>query len=278
MSPWRIGDVTVTKIVEQEVNGGSRWLLPPGTPDWLLPHLDDGDACLRLSIHSFIVQTPARRIIVDTCLGNDKWKRPVDYWNNRQGPFLAALAAADCPIESVDTVVNTHLHIDHVGWNTVLRDHDWVPTFLRARYLISGAEYEYWRGHAAREDMRQMLADSVTPVVAAGQADLVEADHRVCDEVRLVPTPGHTAGHLSVRIVSRGEEALITGDFMHHPCQVAHPDFALTSDSDPAGGIRTRWEMFDRIADRPVLLLVSHFAGATAGYIVREGDGYRFAV
>ena len=123
-----------------------------------------------------------------------------------------------------------------------------------------------------------MLVDSITPVVDAGLADLVETDHRICDEVRLVPTPGHTPGHVSVHIVSGGQEALITGDFMHHPCQIAHPDFGLTSDSDAARGSRTRWDMFDRIADRPVLVLITHFAGPSAGRILRDGDGYRFAV
>jgi len=277
MSRWRIGDVTVTKIVEQEVNGGSRGLLPAATPEWLRPLLADGDACLRLSIHSFIVQTPARRIIVDTCLGNGKRKRPVSYWNLRQGRFLAALAEAGCPAETIDTVVNTHLHIDHVGWNTMLRGDRWVPAFPQARYLIAGAEYEHWRDTATREDTLEMLADSVQPVLEAGLADLVDTDHRICDEVSLIPTPGHTPGHLSVRIESRGEAALITGDFIHHPCQVAHPDFTLTSDSEPARGSRTRWEMFERLADHPVLLLISHFAGATGGHIVREGGGYRFA-
>jgi glyoxylase-like metal-dependent hydrolase (beta-lactamase superfamily II) len=144
--------------------------------------------------------------------------------------------------------------------------------------VISGTEYEYWRDNAARNDTRQMLADSVMPVVSTGLVDLVETDHRICDEVSLVPTPGHTPGHVSVHIVSRGQEALITGDFMHHPCQIAHPGFDLTSDSHPSQGISTRREMFDRIADRPVLVLVTHFAGATAGRIVRDGDGYRFAL
>jgi glyoxylase-like metal-dependent hydrolase (beta-lactamase superfamily II) len=276
MSQWHIGDVTVTKIIEHEVNGGSRYLLPQGTPDWLHPYLAEGDACLRLSIHSFVVQTPTRRIIVDTCLGNDKRNRPVAYWNDRQGPFLGSLADAGCPAGTIDTVVNTHLHIDHVGWNTMLRQDRWVPTFPQARYLIAGAEYEYWRDHATRDDTLQMLADSVLPVVRAGMADLVETGHRICDEVSLVATPGHTPGHLSVHITSCGEEALITGDFMHHPCQVAHPDFELISDSDPARGTSTRLEMFDRLANRPVLVLISHFAGATAGHILREDGGYRF--
>jgi glyoxylase-like metal-dependent hydrolase (beta-lactamase superfamily II) len=276
LSQWRIGDVTVSKIVEQEMTGGSRLLLPPATPDWLLPHLTNGNGCLRLSIHSFIVETSTQRIIVDTCLGNDKQNRLVPYWNHRQGSFLTDLADAGCPAESIDTVVNTHLHADHVGWNTMLRDGKWVPTFPRARYLLCRAEYQHWRDNPTHADTRHALADSVTPIVDAGLADLVETEYRICDEVSLIPTIGHTPGHVSVHIVSRGEEALITGDFMHHPCQIAHPDYDLTSDSDPARGIRTRWEMFDRLANRPVLLLISHFAGATAGHILRDAGGYRF--
>ena len=278
MSKWQVGDVTVTKIVEQEVTGGSRFHLPKATPAWLLPHLTEGNGCLRLSIHSFIVETRTHRIIVDTCLGNDKQNRLVPYWNNRQGRFLADLGDAGFPAQSIDTVVNTHLHADHVGWNTMLRDGEWVPTFPRARYLFSAAEYQHWCEHTSHADTRHALADSVTPIVEAGLADLVGTQHRICDEVSLIPTIGHTPGHVSVRIVSGGEEALITGDFMHHPCQVAHPDYDLTSDSDPARGIRTRWEMFERLADRPVLLLISHFADATAGRILRDGAGYRFAI
>lgn len=277
MSQWRIGDVTVTKIVEQEVTGGSRRLLPKATPEWLQPYLADGNGCLRLSIHSFVVETPTRRIIVDTCLGNDKQNRLVPYWNHRQGPFLTDLAAAGFAPDTIDTVINTHLHADHVGWNTMLRDGKWVPTFPHARYLVSRAEYEHWRDNTAHADTRHALADSVTPIVDAGLADLVATDHRICDEVSLVPTIGHTPGHVSVRIVSGGQEALITGDFMHHPCQIAHPDWDLTSDSDPAQGSRTRWDMFRRIADRPVLVLITHFAGTTGGRIVRDGSGYRFA-
>jgi glyoxylase-like metal-dependent hydrolase (beta-lactamase superfamily II) len=278
MSQWRIGDVTVTKIVEQEVSGGSRSLLPDTTPEWLEQYLTQGDGCLRLSVHSFVVETPTNRIIVDTCLGNDKQNRLVPYWNNRQGAFLADLADAGFPAGSIDTVVNTHLHADHVGWNTSLRNGEWAPTFPQARYLFSRAEYQYWRVNTAHADTRHALADSVTPIVDAGLADLVETGHRICEEVSLIPTLGHTPGHVSVHIVSQGEEALITGDFMHHPCQIAHPDFDLTSDSDPTRGIRTRREMFERLAGRPVLLLISHFAGATAGHILRDGGGYRFTV
>lgn len=284
MSKWRIGDVTVTKVVELEVTGGSRFLLPQATPDvirpitWLQPHFADENGRLRMSIHSFVVETPQRRIVVDTCLGNDKQNRRIPHWNHRQGPFLADLTTAGFPPDSIDTVLCTHLHVDHVGWNTMLRDGKWVPTFPRARYLMGRTEYEHWSGNAARADIKHVLADSVTPILDAGLAELVETSHRICDEISLVPTVGHTPGHVSVRIVSRGEEALITGDFMHHPCQIANPDWDTTADSDPAQGIRTRWQMFERLAGTPVLVIGTHFAGATAGRIVRDGATFRLDV
>ena len=284
MSKWRIGDVTVTKVVELEVTGGSRFLLPQATPEvirpiaWLQPHFADENGRLRMSIHSFAVEAPGRRIIVDTCLGNDKQNRRIPHWNDRQGPFLSDLTAAGFPPASIDTVLCTHLHVDHVGWNTMLRDGKWVPTFPRARYLLGRTEYEHWSASAARADMQHVLADSVTPILDAGLAELVETSHRICDEISLVPTVGHTPGHVSVRIVSRGEEALITGDFMHHPCQIAHPDWDTTADTDPAQAIRTRWQMFERLAGTPVLVIGTHFAGATAGRIVHDGGTFRLDV
>jgi len=284
MSKWRIGDVTVTKIVELEVTGGSRFILPQATPEailpiaWMQPHFADERGRLRMSIHTFVVETPTHRIVVDTCLGNDKQNRRIPTWNERQGPFLADLAAAGYPRESIDTVLCTHLHVDHVGWNTMLANGKWVPTFPRARYLMGRVEYEHWSRPRDRADMIAVFADSVRPVYDAGLVDLVETDHRLCDEIGLVPTVGHTPGHVSVRIASRGEEALITGDFMHHPCQIAHPEWASTADADPEQGQRTRERMFGQLAGTPVLVLGTHFAGATAGRIVRDGDTYRLDV
>src|SRR5208337_2684166 len=177
---WRVGEVTVTKIVELEVTGGSRFILPQATYEavlpigWLQPDFADERGRLKMSIHALVVETQrgetgGRRIIVDTCLGNDKENRRIPTWNKLQTSFLADLAAAGYPCETIDTVVCTHLHVDHVGWNAML-------------------------------------------------VDVVETEHRICDEISLVPTLGHTPGHVSVRIASQGEAALITGDFMHHPC------------------------------------------------------------
>jgi glyoxylase-like metal-dependent hydrolase (beta-lactamase superfamily II) len=281
---WVIGDVTVTKIVELEMAGGSRFLLPQATREavlpiaWLRPHFADEEGRLRLSIHSFVVETPDRRIVVDTCLGNDKTGRKIPHWNDRDGPYLADMAAAGFPAESIDTVLCTHLHTDHVGWNTRKVDGRWVPTFPRARYLMGRAEYEHWMNVKDRPDTAGLMADSVTPVVEAGLATMVETNERICEEISLVPTLGHTPGHVSVMIQSKGEQALITGDFMHHPCQIAHPEWSTLADSDPERGIETRRRMFQRLAGTPVLILGTHFAGVSAGRLVVDGDSYRLDV
>jgi glyoxylase-like metal-dependent hydrolase (beta-lactamase superfamily II) len=281
---WTIGGVTVTKLVELEATGGTSFLLPQATPEailpmtWLRPHFADHNGRLRMSIHSFLVETAERRIIVDTCLGNGKQNRRAPHWNGRDGPFLADLAAAGYAAESIDTVLCTHLHVDHVGWNTRLVDGKWVPTFARAQYLMGRAEFEHWRTVPDRPDMAYILSDSVTPIIEAGLARMVETDECICEEITLVPTPGHTPGHVSVMIQSRGEHALITGDFMHHPCQIARPDWSTLVDTDPDQAVATRRDMFGRLAGTPVLVLGTHFAGVTAGWIVRDGDTYRLDI
>jgi glyoxylase-like metal-dependent hydrolase (beta-lactamase superfamily II) len=284
MLKWRIGDVTVTSIVELEVTGGSRFLLPDATREavlpiaWLRPHFADADGRLRMTIQALVVATPTRRILVDTCLGNDKEGRRVPAWNYLHGPFLTDLAAAGYPPATIDTVLCTHLHVDHVGWNTMKRDGRWVPTFSQARYLMGRVEFEHWRDHSVREDQRAVFADSVAPVFDAGLVDLVETDHRIDETIDLVPTAGHTPGHVSVRIRSRGEEALITGDFMHHPCQMARTDWGTTADSDQAAARATRERMLAALAGTPTLVIGTHFAAPNAGRVVRDGDAYRLAL
>jgi glyoxylase-like metal-dependent hydrolase (beta-lactamase superfamily II) len=206
---WRIGEVTITKIVELEVTGGSRFILPQATPEailpigWLQPDFADERGRLRMSIHALVVEAPGRRIVVDTCLGNDKENRRIPTWNGLQTSLLADLAVAGYPRETIDTVICTHLHVDHVGWNTMLVDGRWIPTFPRARYLMGRVEHGHWTTQHEREDMAAVLADSVAPVWGAGLVDLVETDHRLSDEISFVPTPGHTPGHVSVQIASR---------------------------------------------------------------------------
>jgi glyoxylase-like metal-dependent hydrolase (beta-lactamase superfamily II) len=283
MNRWRIGKVTITRIVELEAAGGTRFLLPDATPEalaphrWLRPHFVDERGRLRMSVHALVVDTPDRRIMVDTCIGNDK-ERSIPAWSRLHGPFLDDLAAAGFPPDSIDTVLCTHLHVDHVGWNTTLVGERWVPTFPRARYLMGRGELAYWQSRREHDDHRRAFGDSVEPVLDAGLADLVETDHRLCDEVSLVPTLGHTPGHVSVRVASQGDEALITGDFVHHPCQMARLDWASTVDHDVQQAIRTRREVFERLAGTATVLLGTHFATPSAGRVERDGDAFRLAV
>jgi glyoxylase-like metal-dependent hydrolase (beta-lactamase superfamily II) len=157
----------------------------------------------------------------------------------------------------------------------MLQDGKWVPTFPNARYLIGKTEYEYWSAFE-HEEQQQILADSVTPIFDAGLAHTVEMDHRLSPEIRLMPTTGHTPGHVSVAIESRGETAIITGDMMHHPCQIAHPEWSPAFDSDPEAARATRTAMLKDWADQPVLVIGTHFAAPTAGHIRRDGATYRF--
>ncbi len=284
MQKWQVGDVTITKIVEVEGPGGMEFLLPQATPDavkdieWLKPHFVTEEGVLIASVHALVVETPDRRIIVDTCIGNDKTGRSPEAWNNLQLPFLEDLKGAGFEPDSIDNVMCTHLHIDHVGWNTKLEGGQWMPTFPNARYLMAETEFAHWRTQEDDEVHRAVFADSVQPVFDADLVDFVEPTHKVCDEIELVPTHGHTPGHVSVLIESGGEQALITGDFMHHPCQIAHSEWSATVDYDPDAARETRKTIFERFADTPTLIIGTHFAGATAGHLKRDGETYRLDV
>jgi glyoxylase-like metal-dependent hydrolase (beta-lactamase superfamily II) len=228
-----------------------------------------------MSIHALVIETKTRRIVVDTCIGNDKEGRRIPAWNRLQTAFLADLTEAGYPAETIDTVLCTHMHVDHVGWNTRFVKGAWVPTFPKARYLIHRDEFRYWEEASREGDAKAIFADSIAPVVAAGLVDLVATDHRLCEEVRLVPTPGHTPGHVSVAIASRGESALITGDFIHHPCQMARLDWASSGDYDRGHAAQTRRDTIAGLAGTPTLMIGTHFAGPTAGHVHRDGAAFR---
>lgn len=278
MNQWQIGNVKVTRVVEMQVAGGSRFILPQATRDevkkipWLAPHFADEEGNLIMSVHALVVETPTRKMVVDTCIGNDKQRR-FPNWSNLQLPFLEDLKKAGYEREEIDTVMCTHLHVDHVGWNTMLVDGEWIPTFPNARYLMAKPEYEYWDAEEADEE-EDIMSDSVRPVFDAGLVDLVDVDHQVCDEVFLEPTLGHTPGHVSVHIRSEGEEALITGDCIHHPCQIEHLAWASSADYDQQASTKTRHELMSKYADTDTLIIGTHFATPTAGHLKSKGSGY----
>jgi glyoxylase-like metal-dependent hydrolase (beta-lactamase superfamily II) len=277
---WRVGDVKITRIVEMEVTGGTLFILPDATReaclpiDWLQPNFMDEKGNLIMSIHALVVDTGTRRIIVDTCIGNDK-QRSIPGWSNLQTSFLNDMAAAGYPRESIDTVVCTHLHVDHVGWNTMLEGGRWVPTFPNARYLVAEKEFRYWDAGVEDDLNNGIMADSVRPVMESGLMELVGLEHRLCDEVWLEATPGHTPGHVSVHVRSAGKQALITGDFVHHPCQLTRIDWASSADYDGVQAQRTRERLFASYAGQDVLIIGTHFATPSAGYIKSlTGGGY----
>ncbi len=272
---WRIGEVEVTCVTETMFDVPPEVIVRDFDPaqveadnDVLQPdYLTDG-GMLRIAIQSFAIISGGHRLIVDTCFGND---HELPYFSGLRTNHLDSLASIGFDRSVVDSVVCTHLHMDHVGWNTMLEDGRWVPTFPNAAYLFSEREYEHWRKH---EQFDAALAESIDPILDGGLHRFVDGDHRITNEVALVATPGHTPGHVSVRIDSRGESALITGDMVHHPVQVFHPEWASLPDDDPVVSVATRAALFPDLAERRVLVMGTHFAEPTAGHIRRDGAGW----
>ena len=283
LKTWRVGQVEVTRIVEVWKWEDDIWMVLDGakpeivhTQPWLLPDHVTAQGRMFINFQAFVLKAGKRRIMIDTCVGADR-DREFPVFTHMQTTFLQDLASLGIMPTDVDTVLCTHLHFDHVGWNTRLVDGHWVPTFPKARYLLSRKEYDHWqmlRDTGGYHSVNH-LSDSVDPVVAAGLVDFIANDHQLSEEIRLLPTPGHTPDHVSVYISSQGEQAVITGDLMHHPIQLAMPEHPATFDMDKPAGLKTRVEFVDRFRGKPVLLIGSHFAEPGAGYIVRNGAGWK---
>ena len=283
---WRIGDVEVARIVEVDAHEDNiSMLLKDETADyvrqhpWLLPHFATPAGLMKVSFQCFALRSRGQNVMIDTCIGADR-QREYEVFCNLRTSFLEDLAAAGFPAAGINAVLCTHLHFDHVGWNTRLVEGRWVPTFPQARYLFGKQEYEHWkhlRGTGGYHNIEH-LHDAVDPVVAAGLVDYVTTDHRLTDEVSLFPTPGHTPGHVSVLIRSRGQEAVITGDLMHHPIQLVDPLRHGNFDMDKEQGARTRQAFVERFANSPALVIGSHFPDPTAGWIVGEGGSWKLRV
>lgn len=282
MSTWQIGEVRITRLIESITTFDPAFMLPGVSRasvqalPWLHPHFATPGGDIHLAIQALVVETPTRLIVIDTCVGNERTGRGTPGWNNLQTAFLEDFAAAGFDRHAVDLVFCTHLHSDHVGWNTMKVDGAWVPTFPKARYLLNRAEYDFWNAERAHGGVEAMFDDSIVPILDAGLLDLIELDHVLTPEITLVSTPGHTPGHASVRIVSRGEEAMISGDFIHHPCQMATPDLPQVADSDAALAAATRNQTLAGLANADMLMIGTHFAPPTAGKVRRDGGAYRF--
>lgn len=234
---------------------------------------------LFLSFHTYVVRYGDTTMLVDACVGNDKDRPTRPNWHRRQSDFLQKLAAVGVNPEDVDIVMCTHLHADHVGWNTRLVNGQWVPTFPNARYLMAEVEYRYLLDKVARvgiEANHHCYPDSVLPIVEHGQADMVSMSHRVAPGIHTEPAPGHTPGSVLVHLEDGGDHAICVGDLMHHPLQLADPDMPSGYCEDPAAAARQRSAFCRKYADTGTRVLTAHFPAPSAGWIRRDGQAYRF--
>ena len=260
-------------------------MYPDATPeivarhrDWLVPEAIDAETGRMLfAFQSYLLRTGRTTILIDTCVGEDKDRPGRPDWHRKKWPWLDNLKAAGIAPEEVDFVMCTHLHVDHVGWNTKLENGRWVPTFPNASYLFGEIEYRHWEAEYKNLDfMREVFADSVLPIMEAGKATLIGADYEIDTGLTIEPSPGHTPGHISLNVNSGGQYAVFSGDLMHHPLQVPEPQLSSMFCSDAEQSRRTRTAFVERYADSDTVILPAHFPGRSAGRIKDHGGITRF--
>jgi glyoxylase-like metal-dependent hydrolase (beta-lactamase superfamily II) len=281
----RVGAVAITPVVQLHYRVPPLRFFPdldlaaidPDAWYWRAPYVEDG--LLVVDMGGFVVRTPDRTILVDAGVGNGK-SRPNPVFDHRDDAWFAALDRLGVAPEDIDTVVFTHLHVDHVGFATRPDGAAWVPAFPNARYLTTAPELAHWTGAAAGGDLARLgdyLADSVLPLREAGVLDLVEPDLALSDEVRLRPAAGHTPGNVCVEVSSQGRRAVFAGDMVHHALQLADPARSTDFCVDYGRASQAREALLSDIADRDVLLFPAHFPNSTPGRVVTDpAGGYRY--
>lgn len=283
---FAVGEATVTRIVERDGPWHDPYdMFPEATEDRVMAHLADlpdhvYDASVKkicLTFQSFLLRTPHHTILIDSCVGeHDERRANLLYSKDR---WLTEFRAAGVEFGDIDYVFCTHLHVDHVGWNTILEDGRWVPTFPNAKYIFGRREFDFWEKWIRENGAPSSgpsFEDSVLPIVAAGRAVLVEDDFELNDLIRLSPAPGHTPGQCCANLASAGEKAIFAGDALHHPLQVYEPDWSTVKCEDRARAIVSRRKILEDCADTRTLLIPAHFSGQTAGHVMTRGDSFGF--
>ncbi|MBV9742055.1 MAG: MBL fold metallo-hydrolase [Hyphomicrobiales bacterium] len=282
-SSLKVGDITIHRIIEQE--GAflpALDVLPGLTPEllaenrsWLAPKALDPNDTLIFCFQSYVVRTPHHTILVDSCIGNDKPRPTRPQWNMKSDDrFMKGLAAAGFRVDDIDFVMCTHLHVDHVGWNTRLENGRWVPTFPKARYVFSETEYKHWAGEHAKTPVAP-FGDSVLPIMEAKRAELVRDDHQLGEHVRLMPTPGHTPGHVAIAFGRGRDDAVMPGDLMHSPLQVRYPELSPRFDTDMTQSAKTRRSFLEHYCDTNTLCCTAHFPSPSVVRVKRWDEGFR---
>jgi glyoxylase-like metal-dependent hydrolase (beta-lactamase superfamily II) len=286
MTVRKIGNATIEKV--EEICGAGfkpARMFPKFDQDafdaqkgWMVPdHVEPISDRLVGSVHTWVVKTGKHTILIDTCLGNHK-DRHNPGWNKLNTPFLERLQACGCHPDSVDFVMCTHLHVDHVGWNTRLENGRWVPTFKNAKYLFAKREYAHWETEHKTKGIETnggSFDDSVLPVVEAGKAVMIDSDHQPDPMLTIADYPGHTPGSIAVNLKNGGKQACFSGDIMHHPIQVYHPDWSSQFCSDQDLSAKSRRKLLEDCAETNALLCPAHFPGANAGYVRPQGNAFK---
>ena len=280
---FNVGDLTIHRVIEQETTFlPALDLFPKLTPELLAENkpwlkqagaIDDSDTLI-LCFQSYIVRTPHHTILIDSCIGNDKPRPARPKWNMKtDDTYMRGLKAAGFSVGDIDFVMCTHLHVDHVGWNTRLENGRWVPTFPNARYVFAKGEFDYWTEQNAKAEVPPFV-DSVLPVVEAKRSEIVSNDFAIGDHARILPTPGHTPGHVAFAFGNGKDDAVFAGDLMHTPLQTRYPELSPKFDVDPAQAAVTRRSFLERYCDTDTLCCTAHFPSPSSGKIRRRGDGF----
>jgi glyoxylase-like metal-dependent hydrolase (beta-lactamase superfamily II) len=291
MRKFQIGGTTITRIEEMM---GPMFdpvrFLPDYDPtvfevhrDWLYPdHVDEARGLLIASMHSWLIETPHHRILIDTCIGDDKPRMPFKNWHEMRTPWMSNLLATGVTPDDIDLVMCTHLHIDHVGWNTRLQDGNWVPTFPNAKYIFSEDEYNFWEAEREspnpdefKQVNNQVFEDSVMPIMHL--AELVSGETElIADLLKIKPAPGHTPGSIAIELTDAGRQGVFTGDICHHPIQVVMPEWNSDFCELPDQARATRREILGNACNHNALMLPAHFGGNHAGFVRDDADGFHF--
>ncbi|MGE0214504.1 MBL fold metallo-hydrolase [Mycolicibacterium sp.] len=289
MDQIELGDVTVTRVKEYygSVEVAPADFFPDSTaPDWdanrywLAPDFWDPTANVCVSaVQTWVLRSEGRIILVDTGVGNDKERPYTAVWSRLDTAFLDNLAVAGVQPEDVDLVINTHLHNDHVGWNTRLDGRAWVPTFPNATYLIPQRDFDFWNPANEYPSVlgrgnQNVFEDSVAPVHAAGQIQLWDESYQIDAHLRLELAPGHTPGSSVLTLQSGTDRALFVGDLIHTPLQILTPETNSCFCEDPAEARRTRRKLLGRASDDTALVFPAHLGGHGAAEVIRDGAAF----
>tara|TARA_Y100001970_G_C14155875_1_gene815513 strand:+ start:76 stop:993 length:918 start_codon:yes stop_codon:yes gene_type:complete len=293
MKPQKIGNFSVRKLVEVVDYLSPEFAFNEYDESkckdylkWLSPHFmlsSNAGINLLFSFHSFVVQGNNKTILIDTCIGNHKERSALPSWHNQNRPYIDNLRSMGIDIKDIDYVMCTHLHADHVGWNTQLINGKWIPTFPNAKYIFSKMDYQkhdlIYKNKSKSNDQNPnpgegdfyaSWEDSIIPVINSGNYELVDYDYNIDDSVSIIHTPGHTPGHFCVHLKSQGQEAFFTGDMMHHPLLVSEPQWVTHFCLDPKQSTITRRKFIDKNTDNGAVIFAAHFAGPTAGQITNR--------